>query len=34
MMGYRVMWERRLDRFAAELDRRGRNRPNNKEERK
>jgi DNA-binding transcriptional ArsR family regulator len=34
MMGYRVMWERRLDRFAAELDRRRRNRPNNKEERK
>src|SRR6202045_5491050 len=23
MMGYRAMWEGRLDRFAAELDRRG-----------
>ena len=23
MMGYRAMWEARLDRFAAELDRRG-----------
>jgi len=27
MMGYRGMWEARLDRFAAELDRRGRTRP-------
>jgi DNA-binding transcriptional ArsR family regulator len=26
MMGYRAMWEARLDRFAAELDRRGRTR--------
>ena len=34
MMGYRAMWESRLDRFAAELDRRGRTRPRNKEERK
>jgi len=33
MMGYRGMWEARLDRFAAELDRRGRTRPKNKEER-
>jgi DNA-binding transcriptional ArsR family regulator len=33
MMGYRAMWEARLDRFAAELDRRGRTRPKNKEER-
>ena len=32
MMGYRVMWEARLDRFAAELDRRGRTRPKHKEE--
>src|ERR1700694_6158342 len=32
MMGYRAMWEARLDRFAAELDRRGQNRPKNKEE--
>src|ERR1700730_5383429 len=32
MMGYRAMWEGRLDRFAAELDRRGRTRPKNKEE--
>ena len=34
MMGYRAMWEDRLDRFAAELDRRGKTRPKNKEERK
>ena len=33
MMGYRAMWDARLDRFAAELDRRGRTRPKNKEER-
>jgi DNA-binding transcriptional ArsR family regulator len=33
MMGYRAMWEARLDRFAAELDRRGRTRPKPKEER-
>ena len=33
MMGYRAMWEARLDRFAAELDRRGRTRPKHKEER-
>src|ERR1700716_199666 len=26
MMGYRAMWEARLDRFAAELDRRGKTR--------
>ena len=32
MMGYRAMWEARLERFAAELDRRGQNRPKNKEE--
>jgi DNA-binding transcriptional ArsR family regulator len=32
MMGYRAMWEARLDRFAAELDRRGRTRTKNKEE--
>lgn len=32
MMGYRAMWEARLDRFAAELDRRGRTRPKNREE--
>jgi DNA-binding transcriptional ArsR family regulator len=32
MMGYRGMWEGRLDRFAAELDRRGRTRMKNKEE--
>ena len=32
MMGYRAMWEARLDRFAAELDRRGKTRPKNKEE--
>src|ERR1700738_5465678 len=32
MMGYRAMWEGRLDRFAAELDRRGRARPKNKGE--
>jgi DNA-binding transcriptional ArsR family regulator len=30
MMGYRAMWESRLDRFAAELDRRGRARKDNK----
>src|SRR2546425_428477 len=34
MTGYRVMWEARLDRFAAELDRRRRTRPKHKEERK
>lgn len=34
MMGYRAMWEGRLDRFVAELDRRGRTRPKNKEEEK
>jgi DNA-binding transcriptional ArsR family regulator len=34
MIGYRTMWEDRLDRFAAELDRRGRTRPKNKEEQK
>jgi len=34
MMGYRAMWEARLDRFAAELDRRGRTRAKNREERK
>jgi DNA-binding transcriptional ArsR family regulator len=33
MMGYRGMWEARLDRFAAELDRRGRTRPKKKEAR-
>jgi DNA-binding transcriptional ArsR family regulator len=32
MMGYRAMWEARLDRFAAELDRRGRTRTKNEEE--
>ena len=32
MMGYRAMWEARLDRFAAELDRRGRTRAKNKED--
>ena len=31
MMGYRGMWEARLDRFAAELDRRVRTRAKNKE---
>ena len=34
MAGYRAMWEARLDRFAAELDRRRRTRPKHKEERK
>ena len=34
MLGYRAMWEGRLDRFAAELDRRARTRPKNKEEQK
>jgi DNA-binding transcriptional ArsR family regulator len=34
MMGYRGMWEARLDRFAAELDRRGSTRAKNKEEEK
>ncbi len=34
MMGYRGMWEARLDRFAEELDRRGRTRTKNKEEEK
>ena len=32
MMGYRAMWEARLNRFAVELDRRGRTRPKHKEE--
>jgi hypothetical protein len=32
MMGYRAMWEARLDRFAAELDRRGKTRRKIKEE--
>jgi DNA-binding transcriptional ArsR family regulator len=32
MMGYRAMWDARLDRFAVELDRRGRTRAKNKEE--
>ena|SRR5438270_13894714 len=31
MMGYRAMWEARLDRFGAELNKRGRNRSKNKE---
>jgi len=30
--GYRGMWEARLDRFAVELDRRGRTRAKHKEE--
>jgi DNA-binding transcriptional ArsR family regulator len=34
MMGYRGMWEARLDRLATELDRRGRTRAKNKEEEK
>jgi DNA-binding transcriptional ArsR family regulator len=34
MMGYRGMWDARLDRFAAELDARGRTRTKNKEEKK
>jgi hypothetical protein len=34
MMGYRAMWEARIDRFATELDRRGRTRAKNKEEEK
>jgi len=34
MTGYRGMWEARLDRFATELDRRGKTRPKNKEEEK
>jgi DNA-binding transcriptional ArsR family regulator len=34
MMGYRGMWEARLDRFAKALDRRGRTRAKNKEEEK
>jgi DNA-binding transcriptional ArsR family regulator len=34
MMGYRGMWEARIDRFADELDRRGRTRAKNKEEEK
>lgn len=33
MMGYRGMWQARLDKFAAELDRRGRTRPKTKEAR-
>jgi DNA-binding transcriptional ArsR family regulator len=32
IMGYRAMWEARLDRFAAELDRRGKTRRKIKEE--
>ena len=32
MMGYRGMWEARLDRFAAELDRRDKTRAKHKEE--
>src|SRR2546423_15406612 len=32
MTGYRGMWEARLDRFAAEIDRRGGTRPKHKEE--
>ena len=31
LMGYRAMWEARLDRFGAELNKRGRNRSKNKE---
>src|SRR5207248_7860230 len=34
MMGYRAMWRARLDRFAAQLDRRRRTRPKHKEEHK
>jgi DNA-binding transcriptional ArsR family regulator len=34
MMGYRGMWEARLDRFAAVLDRRGRTRAKKKEDEK
>lgn len=34
MIGYRAMWEDRLDRFAVELDRRDTTRPKNKEEQK
>src|ERR1700737_2859945 len=34
MMGYRGMWEARLDRFSAELERRSRNREKNKEGRR
>lgn len=30
MRGYRGMWEARLDRFAVQLDRRGRTRPKNR----
>jgi DNA-binding transcriptional ArsR family regulator len=33
MMGYRGVWEARLDRFTAELDRRGRTRLKSKEAR-
>jgi DNA-binding transcriptional ArsR family regulator len=32
MTGYRGMWEARLDRLAAELDRRGKTRPKHKEQ--
>jgi DNA-binding transcriptional ArsR family regulator len=32
MRGYRRMWEARLDRFAAQLERRGKSRRKNKEE--
>jgi DNA-binding transcriptional ArsR family regulator len=32
IMGYRAMWEARLDRFAAELDRKGKTRSKHKEE--
>lgn len=31
MRGYRVMWEKRLDRFSTELDRRNKQRAKNKE---
>ena len=34
MMGYRAMWEARLDRFTAQLDQRRRTRPKHKEEHK
>ena len=34
MLGYRSMWEDRLDRFTAEIDRRGRTRPKDKEDHK
>lgn len=34
MRGYRAMWEARLDRFAAELSRRGKKRRKHQEERR